>query len=214
MTGWLRSAGSGPLIWKHSSATSIAWITPHERKRKSGGKGDCSRAGRTWSGRRGAGARTDEKWTLVLVRAAPFAANSLAGAHRPGASARVGAFDADGSLRTVGRMVKLDGGRAHAACIKAAHESWIGVVCPIRVGQGFTGGPIELEHLDPADPPLGVDRLHGDGHCQLHCSGPGKRDASALGDVLAAAPARFLLFTGLYLFALPYAAKWRRGRTT
>ncbi|PZG02834.1 hypothetical protein [Micromonospora deserti] len=26
-------------------------------------------------------------------------------------------------------------------------------------------------------------------------------------------PLALLLFTGLYLFALPYAAKWRRGRT-
>jgi hypothetical protein len=26
-------------------------------------------------------------------------------------------------------------------------------------------------------------------------------------------PLALLLFTGLYLFALPYAVKWRRGRT-
>ena len=26
------------------------------------------------------------------------------------------------------------------------------------------------------------------------------------------APLALLLFTGLYLFVLPYAAKWRRGR--
>ena len=26
------------------------------------------------------------------------------------------------------------------------------------------------------------------------------------------APLAFLLFTGLYMFALPYAAKWRSGR--
>jgi hypothetical protein len=26
-------------------------------------------------------------------------------------------------------------------------------------------------------------------------------------------PLAFLLFTGLYLFVLPYATKWRRGRT-
>jgi len=29
---------------------------------------------------------------------------------------------------------------------------------------------------------------------------------------LPLAPLAFLLFTGLYLFLLPYAAKWRRGR--
>ena len=28
------------------------------------------------------------------------------------------------------------------------------------------------------------------------------------------APLAFLLFTGLYLFALPYVARWRRGRRT
>jgi len=28
------------------------------------------------------------------------------------------------------------------------------------------------------------------------------------------APLALLLFTGLYLFALPYAARWRRGRRT
>jgi hypothetical protein len=27
-------------------------------------------------------------------------------------------------------------------------------------------------------------------------------------------PLALLLFTGLYLFALPYLAKWRRGRST
>jgi hypothetical protein len=32
--------------------------------------------------------------------------------------------------------------------------------------------------------------------------------------LLAVAPLAFLLLTGLYLFALPYAGKWRRGRST
>ena len=31
---------------------------------------------------------------------------------------------------------------------------------------------------------------------------------------LALPPLAVLLFTGLYLFALPYAAKWRSGRRT
>jgi len=31
---------------------------------------------------------------------------------------------------------------------------------------------------------------------------------------LAALPLAFLLFTGLYLFVLPYATKWRSGRPT
>ena len=30
--------------------------------------------------------------------------------------------------------------------------------------------------------------------------------------LLAGLPLAFLLFTGLYLFVLPYAVKWRRGR--
>ena len=32
--------------------------------------------------------------------------------------------------------------------------------------------------------------------------------------LLALLPLAFLLFTGLYLFALPYATKWRGGRRT
>ena len=32
--------------------------------------------------------------------------------------------------------------------------------------------------------------------------------------LLALLPLALLLFTGLYLFVLPYSAKWRRGRTS
>jgi hypothetical protein len=32
--------------------------------------------------------------------------------------------------------------------------------------------------------------------------------------LLAVAPLAFLLLTGLYLFVLPYAARWRGGRPT
>jgi heme A synthase len=32
--------------------------------------------------------------------------------------------------------------------------------------------------------------------------------------LLAVFPLAFLLFTGLYLFVLPYATKWRSGRRT
>ena len=32
--------------------------------------------------------------------------------------------------------------------------------------------------------------------------------------VLAVFPLAFLLFTGLYLFVLPYASRWRKGRRT
>ena len=37
--------------------------------------------------------------------------------------------------------------------------------------------------------------------------------SSRLG-LLAVAPLSFLFFTGLYLFLLPYATKWRSGRST
>src|ERR1700724_3067745 len=32
MPGWLRSAGSGPLMWMLSNAPSTAWISQHQRK--------------------------------------------------------------------------------------------------------------------------------------------------------------------------------------
>src|ERR1700736_2978639 len=36
MPGWLRSAGSGPLTWMVSNATSTTWINPHQRKGRQG----------------------------------------------------------------------------------------------------------------------------------------------------------------------------------
>src|SRR5437762_1256042 len=36
MPGWLSSAGSGPLTWMLSNATSIAWISQHQRKGRQG----------------------------------------------------------------------------------------------------------------------------------------------------------------------------------
>ena len=68
----------------------------------------------------GAQVRKDgEKWTLILVRELRHAGNSLAGAHRPGASARVGALRRrwePGDGWTHGEA--HDGGSAHAACIE------------------------------------------------------------------------------------------------
>ena len=60
--------------------------------------------------------------------------------------------------------------------------------CARSVGLVFRGGPIELEQVDSAVPPLGVRCLHVDRHRQLRRHGTG--DASRLGDLLAAAPAR------------------------
>ena len=56
--------------------------------------------------------------------------------------------------------------------------------------RSIRGGPIELEQMDPSDPPLGVHRLHGDGHGQFHCPGTGEWHASALGDLVPPATAR------------------------
>src|SRR6266568_4603967 len=36
MPGWLRSVGSGPLMWMLSNATSTAWISQHQRKGRQG----------------------------------------------------------------------------------------------------------------------------------------------------------------------------------
>src|SRR6185503_2952213 len=95
MPGWRHSVSSGPLTWTRSNAISTGWINQHERKRRrrQGGESDRSRAVRTRSGQRGAGA---EGWREVDARSrprtAPLAGKSLAGDYRPGAAARVGAF--------------------------------------------------------------------------------------------------------------------------
>ena len=73
--------------------------------------------------------------------------------------------------------------------LNAEYAKQFGVETPNGV-EAVKGGPIELEQLDSADPPLGVHCLHGDRHRQLRRPGTGGWDASALGDLLAAAPAR------------------------
>src|SRR4051794_33307668 len=55
-------------------------------------------------------------------------------------------------------------------------------------------GPVELEKRGPAVPSLGVHRLHGDRHNELHRAGAGRRNAAAMGDLFAAAPARLTPF--------------------
>ena len=93
MPGWRRSAGSGPLTSMRSNATSTAWINQHQRKGRQGEEDDRSRAVRTGSGQRGAGPKgRREVDAHSRPRTAPPAGKSLAGAHRPGASARVGAL--------------------------------------------------------------------------------------------------------------------------
>src|ERR1043166_2816552 len=93
MPGWLRSVGSGPLMWMLSNATSIAWSSQHQRRGRQGEDDDRSRAVHAGSGQRGAGTKgRGEVDAHTRQRAAPLAAKSLAGAYRPGAAARVGAL--------------------------------------------------------------------------------------------------------------------------
>src|ERR1700704_4390040 len=94
MPGWRRSVGSGPRAWMLSSGTSTAWIHQHQRKEgRQGEEDDGSRAVHTGSGQRGGGAEGRRQVDARSgQRTAPLAGQSLAGAYRRGASARVGAF--------------------------------------------------------------------------------------------------------------------------
>ena len=72
-----------------------------------------------------------------------------------------------------------------------------------------------MERMDSADPPLGVHRLHGDRHRQLRRPGTGGGGMPPPWVTYSPLlPLALLLFTGLYLFVLPYATKWRSGRRT
>ena len=84
--------------------------------------------------------------------------------------------------------------------------------CPIRFGLVFRGGPIELEQMGSADPPLAVHCLYGGRHRQQRRRGTG--EVYLWLGLLAVFPLALHLFTGLYLFVLPYATKWRSGRRT
>src|SRR6516225_1541860 len=76
-----------------SNATSITWINQHQRKGRQGEEDDRSRAVHTGSGQRGAGTQgRREVDAHSRQRTASLAGKSLAGAYRPGASARVGAL--------------------------------------------------------------------------------------------------------------------------
>src|SRR5580704_13903800 len=80
-----------------SDATSTAWIAPwigqHERKARQGGEDDRPRTVHTWFRQRGAGTEGRRQVDAhSRQRTAPLAGKSLAGAHRPGASARMGAL--------------------------------------------------------------------------------------------------------------------------
>ena len=69
-----------------------------------------------------------------------------------------------------------------------------------------------MEYLDSANPPLAVDHFYADRRRQLHCDGAGTPPSWI---VYSPLPFLFLLmFTGLYMFVLPYAAKGRSARRT
>ena len=71
----------------------------------------------------------------------------------------------------------------------------------------------ELEQMDSADPPLAVHRLHGGRHRQLRRHWD-RRSLPSGSTYLPLLPLVLLLFTGLYLFVLPYATKWRGDAPT
>src|SRR5258708_22389874 len=76
-----------------SNATSTTWINQHQRKGRQGEEDDRSRSVHTRSGQRRGGAEGRRKVDAhSRQRTAPLAEKSLAGANRPGASARVGAL--------------------------------------------------------------------------------------------------------------------------
>jgi catechol 2,3-dioxygenase-like lactoylglutathione lyase family enzyme len=75
-------------------------------------------------------------------------------------------------------------------------------------------GPIHVEHVGSADPPVAVHCLYGHCHRQLHRPGTGDGMPPPWVTYSPLLPLALLLLTGLYLFVLPYATKWRHGRRT
>ena len=64
------------------------------------------------------------------------------------------------------------------------------------------GGSGELEQMDSADSPLGVNRIHRDGHRQFRCVGTRDWNAAAVDHLLAAAAAcRAFVHRSLFIHA-------------
>src|SRR5438067_12104899 len=101
-----------------SNATSTTWINQHQRKGRQGEDDERSRAVLTGSGQRGAGTKgRREVDARSRQRTAPLAGKSLAGAYRPGASARVGALRRRWEPREGWNHGEAHHGRsAHVAC--------------------------------------------------------------------------------------------------
>lgn len=85
-------------------------------------------------------------------------------------------------------------------------------LCRAVIGLVFRGGPIELEQMGSADPPLAVHAFTVAVIINIVAVVQGKY-TNRLG-LLAVAPLALLSLSGLYLFVLPYANKWRSGRRT
>jgi len=99
-----------------------------------------------------------------------------------------------------GRTLSSKGLRSTCRCARSAS------------GSSSRGGHIELEQTGSADPPLAVHCLYGCRHRQHRRRVQGKY-TSRVG-LLAVFPLALLLFTGLYLFVLPYTTKWGSQRRT
>src|SRR5207249_1699308 len=172
MPGWLRSAGSGPLTWMLSNATSTAWVNQHERKGRQGEEGDRSRAVRTGSGQRGAGTKGRRAVDAhSRQRTAPLAGKSLAGANRPSTSARVGALrrrSKPGYGWNHGEA--HHGGSAHAARYRNQSDASRRAKGS-RVQLGWLRGAVETRSLWWRHAPDAVDQhrspFHFNGCCRV-----------------------------------------------
>jgi hypothetical protein len=76
-----------------------------------------------------------------------------------------------------------------------------------RFGVQSSRGRIEHEFLDSTNTSLVVHCLYDDGDRELRH--PGGRRTCGVGDLFAVDPLFLLLFSGLYMFALPYTARRR-----
>jgi len=62
--------------------------------------------------------------------------------------------------------------------------------------------------MDSSIPPLVIDHLYAGRHRQSRRHGAG--EIALWVGLLTLLPLALLMLTGLYMFVLPYAAKWRR----
>src|SRR5437763_11783268 len=110
MPGWLSSAGSGPLTWMLSKATSTAWSNQSQGKGRQGEEDDRSRGVHAVSGQRSAGTKGRRELDAhSRQRTAPLAGKSLEGVSQPGALRGGGSFHRRGGPGW-GWRVEVDNG--------------------------------------------------------------------------------------------------------